>query len=809
MRMRRLHFRAVFFVSAIFCGISSQISVAKDNSSDDLSWGQWRALSGGYVARRREPARHKLPRNERRGENVAAVLTPTYASASATAPATRQLFSSRTTVGSAALTSAAASSLNDTPISAAWIKTGPEGLYSVSVPAVAETLGQSESKVRKKAKSGAILLTRGKKVTSQQATFPVSWIYDESADAILFPAMAFETFHTSENAFRLRLGNSDSRFASPMLVSELIGDGGLGYAEAFRDNLTWEEEPDMLFGPFFIPDTPDADYWFWDYLYAGSQDELALSLEIPNPAPSGTASLRVRLHGFTALEGAEEHQVWAEVNGQVVGSAIWGGMVEEVLEADFDQSILNEAGNNTLVLRIAYDQGSTPGQYLNDIELSYDRLPVAASNELWLHDVTGGRQQVGGFTTNALRVIESPAGESVLIEGALIEEDGLGGYSVNFDTIAGLDYLVVANAVNRTPAVVADYKSTLRKAENAADYLVIAPREFSGTAHALADYRAGTVGSVRIAWLDDIYDEYSAGRIDPAALGRFIKRVQSRWTLAPENVVLIGKGSLDGKDRMGYGDGFMPIVLAANPFGAVSSDSRLLGYEGTPPFGIGRIPITSDSVGLAYVDKVIAHETRVENPEGPVALLAADNPDAGGDFPAYTGELALHLQNNLGFSSVTTVYHPLDDVPGAMADLASWETSFINYQGHGALTQLGTTTEGFLNRDGAASLSNTQFPLFSAMTCAVGDVSFPGEQSLLSAIVLNPAGGAVAAVAPSGLSFDAQAQRLGSVIVEQLFADRAPMGVALREAKIAVGTDVETFMKTMYSVLGDPLVGSN
>ncbi len=77
-------------------------------------------------------------------------------------------------------------------------------------------------------------------------------------------------------------------------------------------------------------------------------------------------------------------------------------------------------------------------------------------------------------------------------------------------------------------------------------------------------------------------------------------------------------------------------------------------------------------------------------------------------------------------------------------------------------------------------------------------------RSLASALVLNPQGGAIASVAPSGLSLDADAQILANAFVDSLYGTDETVGGALRKAKLATNGSILEFMPKMYSVIGVP-----
>ncbi len=433
-------------------------------------------------------------------------------------------------------------------------------------------------------------------------------------------------------------------------------------------------------------------------------------------------------------------------------------------------------------------------------------MAVEDEDMLWLHDVAEGTQQVTGFTGENIMVVESPAGSAVMREDVRIEADGSGGWMVTFDTTAGADYLVAEVGALEAPSLTLATPSRLTKRKNRANYLIIAPRDFEGTASALAKYRGKgkdkRFNHVEIVWLDEIYAEFSYGRVDPFAVHRFMERVK-KWRTKPSYVMIIGKGNLDQKKRMGYVS-YVPVVMTDTPWALAASDERLLAGEGDAEFAIGRLPIRTNAEGMAYLDKLIDFESAKPGSVRPEAVLVADNWDSAGEFHYNSDLLADRLLDTLGFDFVTPLYHPDTAVREAFIESDTWETGYVSYDGHGSTTQLGDHSEKFIMASDAENLLNSVYPIFTALTCGAGDDTLPGVRSVTSALVLNPVGGAIVAFAPTGLSLDEEAQLMGNVFVDSLFGDNDTIGGAVHDAKSENMDIVSPFMRRIYTVIGEP-----
>ncbi|MCB1689646.1 MAG: hypothetical protein KDI33_14220 [Halioglobus sp.] len=768
-----------FALIACLC-IVTPAHASKEKPADE-EWSDWSSLGAGYVARRRQPEKLDKPQWERR-----LATTQGRSASKKSEPAKWKKWRKWRNVG------------NRANVDQLWLYTTQEGLHSVSIAELAATSGANEKQLRKRAVKGWLSLTN--------AGNPVAWYYDGNSDDILFAAQVYDTFYTDTNAYHFRM---DTSAAAPMAESRRKRGrpGTTGTDTPFRDTLHFEEEPDFTFSTGPVAAEPDADFWFWDYLYGGYKDLISVPLSIPHPAADGTARISIVLRGWTNLVDGAEHEVFARLNGTEIGSSVvWDGFDSAELVAEFDQGLLDPAGNNTLTLHNAYAAGTHPGQFLDSVDVSYARRPVTDTDTLWLHEATATTQRVDGFSSEDILVIEAPGGQAVLRRDVLIEPDGLGGWSASFATRPGADYLVSTVDGGYLASIATDHASSLARKSNSADYLIIAPREFAGTAEALASYRGARFGRVSIAWMDDIYDEFSDGREDPNAVTAFMATVQEKWRTAPSVVTLLGKGSLDMKDRMGYADNFVPVLMTSTPWAVAVSDDRLLDNNNQQGFAVGRLPITSDQEGLAYVQKLMRYESASAGAERYQAVLVADNPDSGGNFPANSALMAEHLLSTAGFENITSLNHPRDQVRSNLTRSATWQTGYVSYDGHGSSAQVGNGTENFIKASDAALLQNTSYPVFAALTCAAGDDSMPGTRSLAGALVLNPTGGAIASLAPTGLSLDQDAQQLAYAFVDSVFAGRNTIGDATRDAKVQTSSTVSEFMPRIYSVVGEPAV---
>jgi len=87
-------------------------------------------------------------------------------------------------------------------------------------------------------------------------------------------------------------------------------------------------------------DDPEADYWLWDYLFAGQPglDEKEFSMELTGPAGRGDVTVSITLMGSTEAAEGDDHHAVISINGIEAGSAVWKGRTRHIAEVSIDQS---------------------------------------------------------------------------------------------------------------------------------------------------------------------------------------------------------------------------------------------------------------------------------------------------------------------------------------------------------------------------------------------------------------------------------------------------------------------------------------
>jgi len=188
------------------------------------------------------------------------------------------------------------------------------------------------------------------------------------------------------------------------------------------------------------------------------------------------------------------------------------------------------------------------------------------------------------------------------------------------------EYYVIGGQNFKTPSAVTRTANQNLKGNLAAgaDMIVFYPKEFSSAANKYKNYRENSnFNSLKVALVDveQVYNEFSGGKVDPVAMRNFIKYAYNNWTLRPTLVFFFGDGSYDYKNIYNLGTkNFLPPIevnsLQSDDIASYCSDDFAteinecfeLPTPALPDFGTGRYCFNSDAEANSVVDKIIAYE---------------------------------------------------------------------------------------------------------------------------------------------------------------------------------------------------------
>ncbi len=366
-----------------------------------------------------------------------------------------------------------------------------------------------------------------------------------------------------------------------------------------------------------------------------------------------------------------------------------------------------------------------------------------------------------------------------------------------------------------------------------ADLIIIYPLDFEQEAQQLATHRTTHNGyEVKTVLLDQVFNEFSSGKLDPTAIRDFAKMVHDRSNRF-NYLLLLGDGSFDFKNikNLENPSGFIPVYetseslhpiegFPSDDYYGLLSDNEGVNLKGALDIAVGRIPVKSREEANAVVNKLINYDT---------------NPSTLGDwrlrqvFVADDEDSGLHQrQANQIATKVDTVYDVFNvnkifldafqqiTTPGGQRYPAAKEainndifkgTLVLNYLGHGGST--GWTQERVLQINDVLNWTNfNKLPLFVTATCSFtgyDDANFvtAGEE-----VLLNPRGGGIGLFTTVRAVYSSSNERLTKAVFNQIYEKidgvNPPIGELMRLGKNSNSADTTSINARKFTLIGDP-----
>ena len=621
----------------------------------------------------------------------------------------------------------------------------------------------------------------------------------DSGDAILFYGRAPRSRYTAHNIYWLRYGDAAGRRMATRDATP--GNQPLGIAWT---TARWEENHyyDSLIT------AADDDHWYAADLRPGAGQTIPLMLMTP-AATAPTATLRVRLAGYTASDEVNpDHHALFTVNGLPAGEWWWDGSGAITATKILDRSFLRPGGN-TLTISLPGDAAPTEGVWLDTVEVDYPLQAVGGDEARFWGQAGEHCYHLGGFSSGDILLYEvsDPQGP-VLLQGG---EVASGVLSFADDPAHPATYLALTEAqIRQALNIAADTPSNLRDEALDADYLIITHADFAEAVEPLADHRRSQGLSVTVADVQDVYDEFGSGLIDPEAIRDFIARV------LPAYVLLVGDGSYDFLDHFGYGpvNSLPPYLAMVDPWwGETAADNlyaAVVGDDPLPDVLLGRLPVTTAAEAETVVGKILNYEQDPWLGEWNARHVFVT--DESGDFAASAN--AVYNEFITEPWAGQKIY--LDDLPAETArqeTLAAWNRGalLVSFVGHSSWHQW--SIEALLDIHDVPDLRNDRlWPVLLSMTCFTGFFHHPEYGTLDESLLRLEGGGAVATFSPSGLGVSTGHDYLHQGFYQAVFTDgQTQLGAAILTAKLNLYAQVPAHADLLdtYHLFGDPAMALN
>src|SRR5574338_198570 len=390
-------------------------------------------------------------------------------------------------------------------------------------------------------------------------------------------------------------------------------------------------EKDSLFERLGYAPNDQRDFWFWQKANSlnGAQqygfEDLFKSFENWN-TDSAYVNLKVDMHGITnSIYCQTDHKAYIEITGQPIGNITWDGQTRKTFEKKFfvsEDSIRILPSGNILNVWVRGDACASSDDEIriNWYEFEYWRNNRTNGNNFSFKSPPGAinrtRFWLWNWTDNNMKVYV-PSRNKIIVNPQLVNYDVKSILFVD-NVSAETEYFCASDTYYLdVDSINADATSDLRNINNAADYIIISHPNFSGVAERLKTLRMNDFPDTNIhnprifiADVNQIYDEFSYGLLDPFAIKNFIQYCFENWqSPSATYVVLLGDMSYDYRklspsSRQNY---IPSIPFFTSTYGIAASDNMFVSVAGSdlyPDLAIGRLSIENSTEGNILIDKL-------------------------------------------------------------------------------------------------------------------------------------------------------------------------------------------------------------
>ncbi len=595
--------------------------------------------------------------------------------------------------------------------------------------------------------------------------------------------------------------------------------GGLAAESSFVE--TAHAEVDNWFSPL-----NDQDSYTWaPTLFADATTIASRDLIVPLPglaAAAFTSNVKVRLRGVSSQAGINpDHRTRVTVNGSgpTTTTFDWDG------ETVFDHTTTASQSLLTDPTTLHVEVPAVPAIGLDSVrvdfaEIAYRRLFQAAGDRLaFRFPNQAAKFSLAGFSGSPLTAFDvsrTLPGTSDTREPRLIANASAGAGTLTFQlplegapTPSTRSYWVAGPGGYLAPEFVTVLTpNALLDSTQEADYLIIAHPSLIDTAPGssysqfVAHLQADRGLTVKLVFIQEIYDAFSFSIEDPEAIRTFLAYAHANWVgpsgtaSPPAYLLLVGDATLDPKNNLASADWIKlvptPIMFYDQAILKYhSADSWLASFVGddqSPDILFGRIPVRTLAKAEDVFAKLRAYDASpppgawrtdgyflsdVGNVPQETVLFESEEDSAAAHFVApwsQTKQYYARAPYNAPLGGTGNPSHPITQQ--FKADFVShWNSAHpavASFSGHGSFDILGNDL--FFRPADVALLTNGPFqPFFYNSDCLTGGFHAVGVESVSEAFVESAVGGAIGYFAPAGLSFTFFAQVVSDKLFDDLF----------------------------------------
>jgi hypothetical protein len=628
-------------------------------------------------------------------------------------------------------------------------------------------------------------------------------------------------------------------------------DGGYFYKskDGYPENGNWDTtiqstyhtihyEVDSIYERLGLAPDGKRDHWFWGK--ASGQNNISTEMftyKFPLPEnilENSDYTIRVKMHGMTNNSAINpDHRVHLYLTSQSVGEISWDGQNEAEFESSLNVSKIGLYESNNLQVEVKADitpdaENKTADEIrVNWFEIEYVREHRVNSNHYTFESspgLTGNiRFSVWKWTSDNMSIYIPQKG--IVIKNPWITNNEYEEILFTDSVKEVTEYFCTSNDFFLTPdSITNSISSNLRSVMNSADYIIITHPKFQSAALKLASFRSEHLKGfsnprVKVVGIQEIYDEFSYGLLDPYSLQSFVKYAFENWVKpAPSYICLLGDMSWDYRGRIaGSRKNYIPsIPYHQTEYGEAVSDNMIVAVSGDdaiPDLAIGRLSCETLDEANILVDKIINYPADNSKDWKQKILLIAAGESPGDENAFHFDESSIDLENTFltpnGYPAKKIFrYSNKQEYNQYIGDRPDIRTAInqgcviTNFFGHGGGYQWDFV---FLNDDIYLLQNNNMLPMIFSITCYTAHFD---NQDVFGEQFNKASGkGCIGFWGSSGLTVFNFGVELNNKLYDQIFNERQyVIGDALLYAKSDY-SGLSTQQKdhiAVLTLLGDP-----
>jgi hypothetical protein len=512
---------------------------------------------------------------------------------------------------------------------------------------------------------------------------------------------------------------------------------------------------------------------------------------------------------------------------------------KDAVRSLFTQTIpTSDIANSRSVLRFEYDNpsdGSGAIPFFDWYEIHYPRSLAADDNSIWFFDDTDlpgmTEYNIGGFSNEVYGFDVTDRRNPQLLTN--LGSSGYFKFKSFQEESAPNRYFISSKLLK--PSLTGITIPGLKTDLDGANVILITHKDLKGSAEAYKEYRdsRGEL-TVKIAYTEDIFNEFGAGISDPTALRDYVAYAFDKWTVKPRYVILWGDGHYDYRQIETKGSNYvfpyesLDDMTTFDAIKSYTSDNFYVCVKGNDriaDLAIGRVPVTSSKVGYQMVEKIKHYESSSD--EGVwrtrLTLMADDSPtskDSDGTLHTSDSEelSKSHVIDDLQQKKIYLPEFPTENIAGGKRKPGVTQ-EFINtvningslivgWIGHGnprvlaheEIFERSLTIPQLLNYD--------KLFFMTAATCDFGRFDLTETQSGAEELVLSNIGGAIGIFTATRVVWAGSNAIINKAFYDMMFTRESESGEYMRIGDVAceVKQDYYGLNDRKFNILGDPTV---